>query len=34
MYIKITQVIFKSKDGVLKTQKYPVIKDKALSVKS
>ena len=33
MYIKVVQVTFKSKDGVLKTQEYFTINDKILSVK-
>ena len=34
MYIKAIQITFKSKNGVLKTQKYPAINNKVLSIKS
>ena len=34
MYIKVIQVTFKSRDGVLETQKYPAIDNKVLSIKS
>ena len=34
IYIKATQVTFKSRDGVLETQEYPAIDNKALSAKS
>ena len=34
MYIKAAQIIFKSKDRILKTQEYLAIDNKVLSVKS
>ena len=34
MYIKVIQITFKSRDGVLKTQKYPAIDNKVLNAKS